>query len=197
MELHYQQLSLFLDSINEAAKKSTEKIMNEADEFKSAELEKAKKAAQAAAWDYIKTESEKLKAQVNRKVSESNHSLRRQLAEKRIEISESVFRSVTERLSAFTDTDDYKAFLLRSVEKMADYFKENEFILFVREKDLIYKDILIASKKTLIRVEADDEILLGGCKGRCGSGRAELDDTLDTRLEDEKQWFYENSNLAV
>ena len=69
MELHYEQLSLFLNSINEAEKSSTEKIIREAEEYRVAELDKAKEQAAETGWQYIKRESEKLKAGSNREVS--------------------------------------------------------------------------------------------------------------------------------
>jgi vacuolar-type H+-ATPase subunit E/Vma4 len=67
----------------------------------------------------------------------------------------------------------------------------------VREQDLKYSDFLRENIKTLSSVECDSSIAIGGCKAKCPGSNAELDDTLDTRLESQKAWFYENSRLIL
>ncbi|HAN21258.1 MAG: hypothetical protein A2Y15_02370 [Clostridiales bacterium GWF2_36_10] len=197
MRSQYEQLTLFLDSINDEARKSTEKIMNIADEFRSNELEKAKLEAAQKSRNYIKYESDKLKTQSNRKVSEANKELRKQLIEKRNSIAEAVFNEVTEKLHNFMKTDDYKSFLLSSIKKFAEYYKEAHFTVYMKIEDMKYKEFLMDSIKTIGRVEEDSDIIIGGCKAKCDNINSELDDTLDSRLESEKEWFYENSGLAI
>ena len=46
-------------------------------------------------------------------------------------------------------------------------------------------------------VEYDDSILIGGIKGFCEEMSVIADDTLDTKLSNQLQWFAENSNLKV
>jgi len=197
MESQYEQLTIFLDSINEEARKVTENIMREADEFKVKELEKAQIEAAEKSRDYIRYESEKLKTQSNRKVSEANKALRKLLLEKRSKIADSLFTQVTENLKAFTVTEEYKTFLLSSAKQMADFYKDAPFVLLLKNDDLKHTELLTSSIKTLDKVSVDNTILIGGCKASCENNSIELDDTIDTRLENEKEWFYTNSKLAV
>lgn len=198
METQYQQqLTLFLDCINESARKTTERIIKEADDLISKELEKAKEDAEKKSLDYIKYESEKLKIQANRHVSEANSMFKKQLIEQRSNIVSSVFKEVTEKLNAFTNTEEYKDFLLQSAKKMAFFYKDADFVLFVKSSDMKHKDFLIENVRTLSDVQADSSIQIGGCKSMSKNSHAELDDTLDTRLENEKPWFYENSKLSI
>lgn len=197
MKSQYEQLNLFLNSINEEAKKSTENIMREADELRTGELEKAKLEALQKSRDFIKYESEKLKTQSNCMVSKANKQLRKQLLEKRNGIADSVFEQVCEKINAFTKTEEYKSFLLESIKKFAEFYKGASFVLSVKNDDLSYKEFLMNSEKSIIRVEVNDDIVLGGCKAHCDSSNSELDDTLDARLESEKEWFYSNSDLTI
>ena len=197
MELQYNQLSLFLDSINTAAKKSTDSIIQEADDFRTNALNKAIQQASEASWRYIKQESEKIKAHSNRKVSEANTALRRQVTMLRSQITDSVFAQAAERLTTFTQTDGYTSFLVDSAKKMAAALGDAPFVLLVKEEDIKHKDILLREIAAISAVEQDNSIKLGGCRAFCSTRSMELDDTLDTRLENQREWFYGVSGLAV
>ena len=195
MELHYEQLSLFLNSINEAAKSSTEKIIREAEEYRVAELDKAKEQAAETGWQYIKRESEKLKAGSNREVSGDLASLRKEFYVRRNQIAEAVLDQVRERLTAFTSTEEYKAFLLDSVRKIAESFSGDAFVLYVSKEDITHRNLLVTAAKAIEKVEADDSITIGGCKAFSKKRSLEIDDTLDIRLEKQKEYFYSSCGL--
>jgi vacuolar-type H+-ATPase subunit E/Vma4 len=192
-----QRLNVFLDCINESARKAVENIMSEADEYEEKELEKAKQEAAQKGWEYIKYESEKLKSLSNRRISEANISMKKQIMEQRNQIADSVFGKVSEKLTAFTQTDEYKDFLLKSVHKTAAFYEGKAFTVMLKESDLKYRDFLIKSVDNLSSVEPDKSIHIGGCRAKSEGSNAELDDTLDSRLESEKSWFYENSQLTL
>ena len=47
------------------------------------------------------------------------------------------------------------------------------------------------------KVESSDEITIGGCRAGVAGGSTVADDTLDTRLEAQREWFLENSGMSV
>lgn len=197
METQDKSLSIFLECINHSARDAIDSVFKEAEDYEEKALEKAKQEVAQKSWEYIKTESEKFKTQTNRRISEANIAMKKQLVEQRKQIADTVFSKVAEKLAAFTQTDGYKDFLLGSVQKMAGFYKELPFTVLVKEQDLKYSGFLKENIKTLSSVEADDSIVLGGCKAKCPKSNAELDDTLDSRLESQKSWFYENSQLIL
>lgn len=192
-----RDLNIFLECINESARKAIDSILEEADNYEKMALEKAKQEATQKSWESIKYESEKIKSQTNRRISEANIAMKKQLMEQRNQIADTVFSKVAEKLAAFTQTDGYRDFLLGSIQKIADFYKELSFTVMVKESDLKYSDFLRENVKTLTSVESDNSIVIGGCKAKCPSSNAELDDTLDSRLESQKSWFYENSQLIL
>jgi len=46
-------------------------------------------------------------------------------------------------------------------------------------------------------IEADPEIIIGGFSAFCDKLSIEIDETIDNRLMDQKEWFYANSHLFV
>jgi vacuolar-type H+-ATPase subunit E/Vma4 len=197
METQDQSLSIFLECINQSARKAIDSILDQADEYEEKALEKAKKEASQKSWEYIKYESEKLKSQTNRRISETNIAMKKQLMEQRNQIADAVFSKVAEKLTAFTQTDGYKDFLLKSVQRAAGFYKDLSFTVLVKEADLCHSEFLKETIKTLSTVESDKSIVIGGCKAKSPDSNAELDDTLDSRLESKKSWFYENSQLIL
>jgi len=197
METQDKSLIIFLECINESARKEIDSIFEQADAFEKQELEKAKQEAAQKSWEYIKSESIKIKTQTNRRISEASIAMKKQLTEKRREIANTVFSKVSEKLAAFTATEGYRDFLLKSVQRFAEIYKELPFTIMVKEADLQYGEFLKEKVKTLAAVETDGSIVLGGCKAKSSESNIELDDTLDSRLEHQKNWFYENSQLII
>lgn len=197
MDSQYEQLTIFLDAINEEARLSTDKIMREADEFKANALEKAQQEAIEKSNEFIRYESNKLKTQSNRKVSEASKSLRKELLQQRNAIADTVFSKIIEKLQIFTDTEEYETFLINSAKQIASFYKDASFTLLLRNDDLKYEEQLTDVVKTISKIEIDNTIVIGGCKASCESSKIDLDDSLDTRLEHEKEWFYTNSGLTL
>jgi len=48
-----------------------------------------------------------------------------------------------------------------------------------------------------VRILADEAIKIGGIKVMNQSSGIFLDETLDSRLEDQKPWFYSHSGLTI
>ena len=53
-------------------------------------------------------------------------------------------------------------------------------------------DVMGVKKEELL-----DEITIGGCRAGVIGGSTVADDTLDTRLEAQREWFLENSGMSV
>ena len=110
---------------------------------------------------------------------------------------EDVFKKAAEKLIAYTATDDYTAKLLDSAEAIAGVFGDKDCVLYVNERDLVMAQKLKAFFSGTAQVEADRSILIGGLKGSCESLHIIADETLDSKLEAQREWFVENAALSV
>lgn len=70
-------------------------------------------------------------------------------------------------------------------------------VLSVREADLAYADALRAAFDRDCEVRADASIRIGGLKASCEAKGLLADDTLDSRLQDQRGWFLEHSGLTL
>ena len=81
--------------------------------------------------------------------------------------------------------------------KLAELFSQPETVLYVRPEDVKMKDSLQKAFGAPCRVEPDEEIHLGGIRAQNLTMGLVADDTLDTLLEDQQEWFEETSGLMV
>lgn len=183
----------FIRSINAQADKQYNSIKRETDEYVASELRKARIAAKAAAKNAAKLETSKLSEQSNTDSYKSRTQLIMHIIEKRNSITDEVFSKAENRIREFADSEDYLPFLKKSVQSIVSAIGEDT-VIFIRPDDEKYKPELIGLCKD---VQTDPDILLGGCRGVSSSAGMRADDTLDSRLSEQRQLFYEQSGLSI
>lgn len=190
-----KKTSSFLKAINKYAQQQSEAIKLEVEELKKKEIEKATNEGISDAYKLIQKEIATNKSQIISESARLEQESRNKLFIRRNEIVESVFADAKAQLLEFTDTDDYIGYIKKSVAEMAEYFKDNEFTVYIKESDCSKKSEIqsVAS----INIEVDNSIEIGGIKGFCKKLSILIDDTFDSKLEDERVWFAENSGLKV
>ena len=106
-------------------------------------------------------------------------------------------RDFLRRLLAFAATSQYRDFLLETASSLCGLFPQEGSVLLVAPRDLPFADDLAKAFGKGCRVEASDAIRLGGLQ--CQNQEAGLfaDETLDSKLEDQRAWFAAASGLTV
>ena len=87
--------------------------------------------------------------------------------------------------------------LIKSAKEIADIFKENSCVIFISEIDNKFAQDIKAQFSGEVTVENDVAIKIGGIKGFCKDLKIVADNTLDSKLNSQKDWFTENSGLKV
>lgn len=191
-----QKTSSFLKAINKYAQKQSEAIRLEAEEFRKQEIEKATKEGLNDAYTLIQKEIAVRKAQIVSDVAKREQESRKQLFVKRNEIVEKVFADAKAELVNFTQSDKYISYIEKSAKEIAQLFDNNNCVVYLKESDLNKADLI----KGIINnseICVDNSIELGGIKAYCETLSVMADDTLDTKLNDQRVWFAENSGLKV
>lgn len=192
-----ERAAKFFDAITKDAEERHEELTRKKQETVDAGLEKARKRAYAQAQARIEHERTAREQEFNRAVARQRTEQRARLTAQRNEITDGVFTAAREKLVEFTGTAEYSEFVKSSAEKLAGVFTEGEVTVFVRECDLHFADMIKSAFGRSCAVESSDEIEIGGCRAKlCGSGVV-ADDTLDKRLEAQREWFLENSGMKV
>lgn len=205
----------FLKAIEKYAEEQRNQIRFESETFKKKELEKAESEGLREAYSLIQREMSAIRTEISSQLSRDEIASRKKIFEKRNQMADSVFEKVTQRLVDFVKTKDYEKLLLESVRKITQALNADDVVFFVKESDLKLADKIKAAytseklkDKNLTdkiksafspscEVKASKEIKIGGITGRSASLGLIADETLDTKLNGQREWFYQNSGLRV
>ena len=187
----------FLKAIKKYAGAQKKAMEGEVKQLKSERLKEAEEKA--------KRDSEALKKQ---KLNEVHNSQTAKLATKtqegqkqlyiaRAQMSEEVFKLASDKLKAYAQTAEYRAKLNDSAKAVAELFGGKDCIIYVNERDIAeaeqFKSLFSAGSE----VKADKTIQIGGVKAYCESMGIIADETLDSKLDLQREWFVENAELSV
>lgn len=190
------RVNLFLEDIDHDALEKRNAIEAEVNEYINAQLAGEEEKAKAEAEAMLNEQRDRARVEANRKFAAVHSEAKSALSRRRMEMKGEVFAAARKKLCDFTQSDDYAAFLQRSVSAMADAIPGDAVIL-VREQDLPLTDILKAAFGRDCTVESDDSIRIGGCKIQDKTYGLIADDTLEVRLDAQEEWFLSNAKLPI
>lgn len=190
------KINSFINSIKDTAEEKRAAISAETQHMLDSETAEMEAQAKKAADDYINAKTASIRLEAGRRISESASECRKKVFSRRNEIADKTLSSVAEKLGEFTKSEEYKAFLFGCAEKILDDFGSGNVTLLLRPEDMKFEAELEA-KFPNASVSQDDSIRIGGLKGINSIVTLLIDDTLDSRLEQQKRWFEENSGLYI
>lgn len=192
------QVFLYMkDEIERQAKSEEKAILDEVKALEDEAYESMKAEAKKDADLRLKQEEEEMSSNASAEISESHIERTKKLIEKRDEYVKAVFDQAKAELTAFTDSDDYLPFMNAKIQKVADDFKDTESTMYVAKKDLALKADLIKAFGQDIKVEASEDITIGGFIIENKKDALVVDETLDFALNNQKEWFIKNSGLII
>ena len=192
-----EKTSTFLEAINKYALEQKNKIESEVEAYKKRELEQAENEILNDAYHMIQNEMAQMRLAISSEYSKKEMELKRQLFKRRQEMACDVFASAKERLLAFTKTDAYPALLESFAKNIAYLLSEDNTVLYIKPADQKHAALIKKAFSKACEVKLDEGIQIGGLRGYNETQGLLCDETLDSRLLDEQQWFLENSNLKV
>lgn len=193
--IQQSKINGFIKSITDVADEKKAKLDAETRDILAGERRQLELAAKKSADEYYRVRSARVKLEAGRRISDTSAEYRQQVFARRGEIERQVLSGVAERLKKFTESGDYKAFLLGSAKRIAAEF-DGSFTLLMRPEDMKYQAALLAEFPSA-EVKEDASIAIGGLKGRSDGQSLLVDDTLDNRLKQQTKWFEENSGLYI
>lgn len=188
--------SSFLKAINKYAQQQSDAILKEAEEFRQKEIERATKEAITDAYTLIQKNITLEKAKIVSDYAKLSQKSRSEIFVRRNEIVEEVFEKATSKLVSFTKTAEYDEYIKKSASEIAKLFEDKNCVISIKNDDA-HKTDMIKAIVPNCTVEFDNSIVIGGIKGYCEELSVIADDTLDSKLFNQRQWFAENSNLEV
>ena len=187
----------FLKAIEKYAAEQRSKIESEAEEFKTKELNKAEEDGLKEAYVLLQKKMLSINTGIARELSKAENASRKSTFAKRQEIEDKVFERAKGKLLEYAGTDKYIQKLLESAKTVSEKLTADDVILYVCEKDLKLKDKIISAFGRNCTVQSSSEIQIGGIMGVSRTVGLLADETLDTKLQNQREWFCENSGLTI
>jgi V/A-type H+-transporting ATPase subunit E len=192
------KLTKFTSAVLKDAEEQRSQILSEIDEYRKVQIEKAEEEILNDAYVMIQNEIALIKNKNGRQISLSELESRRKLLKLRDEISRGVFEDAEKSLHDFTATPKYVDFICDIIKKCAETFPAGKSVIQVRKEDLQYKDKIISAFGRADTVcEVNVNINIGGVIIYNHDKGIIVDETLDLKLENQKDWFATTSGLTI
>ncbi len=133
-----------------------------------------------------KSEAEKRKI-----ASVTEVDIRNRLLQTKEELVDEAFQKALQKLRAFAQTEEYRTYLLTSIEEIAKKIDKKNLVVEVNAKDkewLTLDTLKSASKKLNVQFQISPQTddFIGGCKIHSADGKIVFDGTLDNKLAELK-----------
>ncbi|MCD8025976.1 MAG: hypothetical protein LUF33_03330 [Clostridiales bacterium] len=187
----------FLKAIYKYAEEQRNTMRTEVEQLKEEKIKEARKKGKLDSEKYIKDRlEEKRHAETGRLAKEMQEG-QRSLFLERAKMTDNVFKKAEEKLIEYTKTPQYTEKLIESAKKISEFFGDNSCVVYVNEKDLGNAAEISAEFNGNAEVLADSSVKIGGLKSYCEAMSIVADETLDSKLYAQREWFIENSGLSV
>lgn len=187
----------FLKAIKKYAKEQKNAMKGEVKQLKTERLKEAEEKAKRDSKSLIKAKLNEKHNQQTAMIASKTQEGQKKLFIERAKMTDEVFKLTADKLIEYAKTDEYYAKLTDSSKQIAQLFEGKPCVLYVNERDLNRADELKAIFGGSAEVSADKTIKIGGIKGYCESMGIIADETLDSKLEAQREWFCENAALSV
>lgn len=197
MDNSQNSIKAFTDAIKRMAKEECDAINNETRQIKSQRLDALIQQTRDKYNNYVDYELLRLQADTNRQISILHENEKKELAALRSKLTDKIFDAVLTELSDFTNTTEYKKLMIKSFAEIIEALPDEELEFFVRQEDMILCDEICRALDRTLEIKPADDIKLGGVKAVGIKTESLADDTLDTKLEEQKKLFVEHSGFKI
>ena len=193
-----EQVFLYMkEEIERLANLEEEKILAEAKELEEEAYNQIKAEAKKDAEALLAKELVEISSSASVEASLSQEEKTKKLVVKRDEYVANIFKEAKEKLVAFVASKDYQKYLIEHIEKIGKLYQMEDSTLELREEDMRYKDELVKAYGGDLEVEVSDKIKIGGFIIENKATNVVVDESLDSALENQKDWFYKTSGLMI
>lgn len=191
------KVSKFVEAITAYAEEQRDKILLDAETFKVERLQKAEEEVLTDAYRLIQKETAELRSEVMREMSRRDMSARKEVLNRRTQIMDEVFKRCEIKLGEFTSGPEYEDYMKNILKAMFTLMTTEGTTYIISTKDQHLSDKLSAICPDGCRIEVTDDIRIGGIRAINPINGQIIDNTLDSKLQSQRDWFTATSGLTV
>jgi len=197
MAVNDDKMNKFYLAINHYAEEQRRKIEQEVAEFKQKELDEAEVDVLTEAYRLIQKEMAEMRNGISREIAQREMEGRKELLAKRQKITAEVFERARKALADYTQTGDYACLLKKFAAELSKTFTKPGTVLRIKKEDENYQELIKEAFGNDCVFNISPDIHIGGIRACNTQMGIAADVTLDSMLEDQREWFAENSGMAV
>lgn len=190
------KLQKIISIIQSEAEERQKHIIEAAQKRFQEEMQRAENDVLQESFDLVQRRAKKIRDQAGQNISAAQRNARRLVFEKRNALTDEIFRQAAEQILRYTQGPEYKTLLENSAKKIAALCK-GQAIVTLRPADQAFEKDLAALFAGRASFVYDDSLNLGGMRVLDQECNVSYDDTLETRLSSQKDWFMEHSGLVI
>ena len=187
----------FSAAINHYAEEQRKKIEQDIQDYKEKELKKTEMQVLTECYQLIQTELSQMRVKIAHENAIREMESRRKVLQRRTEITVEVFEKVKQNLREFTEKEAYPAFLQNTAANFSKAFGRPGVVIRLRAEDVKYESVIREAFGFDCAFMEDNSIEIGGLKASHPEMGIFADETLDTLLTNQYDWFEANSGMAV
>ncbi len=189
--------SNFLSKIDNHARRQRLTITDEIKKIEQYELKKAEAEIVEDVNSLIQKELAAMRNKIAVKISRKELSERRKISLKRQSMMKEIFKNCKEKLIEFTLSKEYLKSLEEYASKISNVLKSSDAELYIKESDMKYADKIMDGFGRECKIKVLEDILIGGIRGFSAGQGLVADETLDAKLEEQRDWAVENFGVQL
>ena len=197
MAVNDDKMNKFYLAINHYAEEQRKKIEREVAEFKQKELDEAEVEVLTEAYRLIQKEMAEMRNGISREMAQREMDGRKELLAQRLKITAKVFERAKNALTEFTQKSDYASLLKKFAAELSGTFTTPGTVLCIKKEDETYQELIKEAFGKDCTFQISPDIHIGGIRAYNPRMGIAADITLDSMLEDQREWFAENSGMAI
>lgn len=184
----------FEEAIKEESEKRKEKLRKEIDYLYSKEMGKINAELDLKKKLELSKAMRELQIEYQDRINKIGVGYDEQLIKERKVMVNNVFEAVYKKLHAYRQTDAYLKKMAEKISAAKAYAKAMHLKFEIGTQDTTLQAFF---KKENIVFTLNDDIHFGGFRALIEERNIAMDETLDSKLDERKKWFYENAKLFI
>ncbi|MDD4069173.1 MAG: hypothetical protein PHF05_01850 [Candidatus Izemoplasmatales bacterium] len=188
---------IFSREIIDKADQEINNLKSEVEEKKEKNLKRIKMELEASVNRGLDLDLNDLNRDFSSNLSKVKNEYTRVLIKKRHELLDSIVMEARSKCIDFVSSKEYKDFISNKLTGIVDKFEKKKVEFRVKKNDTVAIDVIKKEYNGKFEIQEVSDIEIGGFSVICFEIGVLIDETIDNKLKEKQQWFYEHSDLAA
>lgn len=192
--MEQERLAKFKQAIFSDVEAKVATISDQVEELRRASLQEAEDQELQHAYETIQQSVQQIKQDIRRDIAKMELTAKQDVLRQREQYKQQIFKHVAEKLQEYVKTNTYREYLTSTLSKVIEDYGSESVEIFVAPFD---EWLAERSERGSYPITVDRTIQLGGLYLVDSAAGILVDETLDTKLKDQNEYFNANFNLSA